>query len=273
MSTGSAINATKYLKRQGINKDMIYEAVVVNNNDSRKLDRVQARVEGVFDGIEDQNLPWAIANYGHPDGAYNSPEGDAIDRSGMSMVPKVGHKVSLRFPFDGDPHKPMWGSYTVDEDTSLPEHTEKNYPDRAVFKFSNGAYMIIDSRTNEIFLNNPGDVNLTVLGDVNQYIVGNQQLTVTDNKSEIAGYLLNAPETVLSRLNPTPTKKVAFKGLLSKGNAGNQHTTISGDQTTLIRGNRKTTIMGSDNTTVMRDSLLTVSGLSRTACARSETNG
>jgi len=270
MAAGT-INATKYLSRQGVDPKMVYEAEVVNNYDQRKLCRIQARIAGVFDGIPDPDLPWAIPEYQHPDGAFN-PGGDAKDRSGMAMVPKNGHKVGLKFP-TGDPHRPVWTSYTVDEQTALPESKDVNYPDRAVFKFSNGTYMIIDTRTNEIFLNNAGDIDMTVLGDVNQYIVGNQQLTVTDSKSDVASYLLNAPETVLNRLSPNPTKRIPFKGLMSKGYAGNQHTHITGDQTTLIMGNRMTVIQGNDILRVQRNRLETIDMLHRIACTRSETNG
>lgn len=268
---GGTINATKYLSRQGIDPKMVYEAEVANNYDPRKLCRIQARIRGVFDGIADGDLPWAIPEFQHPDGAYNSG-GNATDRSGMAMVPKNGHKVGLKFP-TGDAHRPVWTSYTVDEQTALPENQDVNYPDRAVFKFSNGAYMIIDTRTNEIFVNNPGDINMTVLGDVNQYIVGNQQLTVSDRKGDIAGYLLNAPETVLSRLQQKPAKRIPFKGLMSRGYAGNQHTYITGDQTTHIRGNRMIKIEGNDYLQVGRSKYDRVAVLHRVECARSETNG
>lgn len=268
---GGTINATKYLQKQGLDPKMVYEAKVTNNYDQRKLCRIQARIDGVFDGIPDADLPWAIPEFSHPDGAYN-PGGNARDRSGMAWVPKKDHKVGLKFP-TGDPHRPVWTSYTVDEQVALPEHQDVNYPDRAVFKFSNGCYMIIDTRTNEIFLNNPGDIDITVLGDVNQYIVGNQQLTVTDTKSQIAPYLLNAPETVLNRLSQKPAKRIPFQGLLSKSYAGNQHTFIKGDQTTHIRGNRMTVVEGTDTLRVHRSRFETIDLLHRIHCTRSESNG
>lgn len=268
---GGTINATKYLTKQGLDPKMVYEAEVINNYDQRKLCRIQARIAGVFDGIPDGDLPWAIPEFDHPDGAYN-PGGDALDRSGKAWVPKKQHKVGLKFP-TGDPHRPVWTNYTVDEQVALPEQQDVNYPDRAVFKFSNGCYMIIDTRTNEIFINNPGDLDMTFLGDVNQYIIGNQQLTVSDTKSDIPGYLLNAPETVLDRLKQTPAKRIPFKGLLAKGYAGNQHTFITGDQTTHIKGNRKTVIDGNDWLRVKRNRWETIDLLHRIQCTRSETNG
>lgn len=268
---GNTINATKHLTKQGIDPKMTYEAEVVENYDQRKLCRIQARVEGVFDGIPDVDLPWAIPMFQHTDGAYNTGA-YAHERSGTAWVPKKGHKVGLSFPA-GDPHRPVWTGYTVDEETALPEHKDVNYPDRAVFKFSNGCYMIIDTRTNEIFLNNPGDVNMTVLGDVNQYVIGNQQLTVSNRRTDIAGYLKNAPETVLNNLQQNPSKRIPFEGLLSKGYSGNNHTYVTGDQTTKVEGNRRTVIFGNDILEVNGNRLETIGGLHRIACTRSETNG
>jgi hypothetical protein len=295
---GGAVNATKFLQRQGIDPKMVYEAVGVENKDKRKLCRIQARIKGIFDGIPDGDLPWAIANYNHPDGAYNKGSKDTCsrsDHSGMIFIPKIGHTVGITFP-TGDTHKPFWSGYTVDTIVKMPEG-DVNYPDRAVFKFSNGTYMIIDTKTNEIFLNNPGDMDITVLGDVNTNIIGNQTTTVSSRKGDIPGYLLNAPQTALSLLKQKPTKKIPYIGLLKKTYAGHQHTWVTGDQTTYIEGDRKTVIDGYDTLIVGRDRNTLVKGsrytvikgndmlnvginrietialLHRIQCTRSETNG
>lgn len=269
--SGGTVNITKHMKRQGIDPHMIYEAHVTDNNDPRKLCRIRARIDGIFDGIADSDLPWCVAEYEHPDGAYN-PGGDAVDRSGMAMIPKKKHKVGVKFP-TGDPHRPVWTNYTVDEQTALPENQDVNYPDRAVFKFANGSYIILDTRTNELILNNPGDIDMTVLGDVNQYVIGNQQLTVSSRKGDIAGYLLNAPETVLDRLGQRPAKKIPFKGLLSKSYSGNMHTYVTGDQTCLIEGNRSVVIKGNDFLRVHKNRFEKITMLHRVEATRSETNG
>jgi hypothetical protein len=267
--SGGTINVTRFMKQQGLDPTMIYEAEVVDNDDPRKLGRIRARIDGVFEGIKDEHLPWAVPIYHHCDGAYNEG-GDATDRSGTFMVPKKEHKVGLRFP-TADPHRCVWGPYTVDEQVALPER-EKNYPDRAVWKFSNGFYVILDTKTNELFINNPGDVDITILGDVNQYIVGNQQLIVTDRKELIDGYLLNAPDTVLDRLDPKPAKEIEFTGLLSKSEAGNRHIHVTGDQTMYVEGNRKVIIDGNDHLIVGKNRLEQISMTHRTEGARIEHN-
>lgn len=240
--SGSTINATKYLKRQGIDPQIMYEAKVVNNNDPRKLGRLQARIKGLFDDIPDADLPWSNPEFQHLDGAFNDESGNSPKRSGTFFVAKNGSTVGIRFP-TGDSHRSVWGAYTVDEKIALPERS-KNYPDRAVFRFSNGCFLVIDTRTNEVFFNNPGDLNITIMGDVNQTIIGNQQLTVSDNKGEIPAYIMAAPDFGMSQMRAKASKKIPFLGLLSKGYAGNQHTTISGDQTVLVRGNKKEKVLG-----------------------------
>lgn len=274
MAAGT-LNISKILNKQGLDPHIQYEAEVVNNNDPRQLGRIQARIKTIFDGIEDADLPWAIPLFSHADGAYNDGSGgtagDLLDRSGTFFVPKEKHKVSLRFPKDGSPYMPIWTSYTVDEQTALPE-TRKNYPDRAVLKFSNGAYIIIDTKTNEIFFNNPGDMDITVLGDVNQYIHGNQQLVVTDQQSDIPSYLLNAPDTVLKRLRPQPTKNIQYTGLMKKTRQGNQHTMVRGDRTIQVHGDQKVEVFGNNTLRVHKNSSNITTGLDRTQAARVENN-
>lgn len=264
---GGSINATKLLRRQGIDPTMLYKGVVVDNNDSRKLCRVRVRVTGFFDGIKDGDLPWAVPSFGSAQGAKS--EGNTW--SGLAHVPPKGHVVGLRFPL-GDPHKPQWCAYHVDEEIAL-EPMKKNYPHRVVVHLANGFYMIVDTKTNELFINNPGDMNMTVLGDVNQYIVGNQNLVVTNSKSDIDGYLLNAPDLVLSKISGKSERKIRFPGLLSKSSAGNQHTTVSGDQTVLIKGNRKVVVQGNDVLEVKRSRSTKVAMTDRLDAMRSETNG
>lgn len=248
----SAINVSKLLKRQGLDKTQLYEGTVVENKDPRKIGRVKIRVAGVWDGISDQDLPWAIPKYTHSFGAFNDGSANT-KRCGNFYVPRIKSKVCVQFPQDGDPHNPVYSGYTVDDKSMMPE-SKTNYPDRAVIRFSNGTFMIIDTKTNELFINNPGDMHMTILGSVNQYIVGNQMVKITDKMSDVSPYLLNAPDKILNGLKPGPHGKIKFEGLLSKSKAGNSHTKITGDMTLEIGGNRKTIIKGTDVTSVYKSS-------------------
>ena len=249
------INGTKMLRKQGANPHTYHEAIVVDNNDPRKLCRIKARIKVLHDGIPDKHLPWAIPMYAHSDGAYNGErmKGDPKKWSGLMYIPKVKSKVLLKF-FNGDNHYPVWFGYTVDEKTFLPESI-LHYPNRAVMRFQHGTYVIIDTETHEIIANNPGDIHLTNLGDMNQYVVGNHTIKVMDSKSGIPSYLLNAPDTKLFQqdLHPyaNPTGKIPFEGLFgNKPPEGHQYFFVKGDQTMYIKGNRRVIIEGNDELVV-----------------------
>ena len=250
----NTVNLTKNLTRQGLDPSVIYHGVVVDNKDPRMVGRVRVRIAGMFDGIEDGDLPWAIPKYTHTNGAYNNESGDDVNRCGTFLVPRISAKVCIQFPQKGDPHHAVYSGYTNDDVTMMPE-SKTNYPDRAVFRFDNGMFIIVDTKTNELFINNPGDMHMTVLGSVNQYIVGNQMLKVTDSMGDISPYLLNAPDKILDGLSPNPEGKIPFEGLLATSKAGNQHTHITGDQTTIIEGNRQTIIKGHDTQITTKSSM------------------
>lgn len=244
MSNG-LINITKNFTRQGLNPMVPYTAKVVDNKDPREIGRIRARIEGIHEGIPDNMLPWAVPKYTHCHGAFNDG-GENVKRCGNFYVPREGSKVVLQFPQNGDPHHPVYSGYTVDDDTMMPE-SKTNYPDRAVVRFDNGMFIIVDSKTNELFINNPGDMHMTILGNVNQYIVGNQQVKVTDSMGDISPYLLNAPDKILDGLKANPAGEIEFEGLLNKSKkGGNQHTHVTGDMTYKIEGNRQTIIEGFD---------------------------
>lgn len=218
-------------RRKGLDPNAPYPGIVIDDNDPDELCRIRVRVEKIFDHIPDDDLPWAIPVFPHPEGLLG---GNRTERTGISHVPRKGNKVHLRFP-SGDPSTPVWGGMPIDKKNMLPEMSV-HYPFRIVHKLGNGMYYIIDTKTNEIFINNPGDMDVTVLGDVDLTVMGNLTRRITDRKGDIPSYLLNAPDTVLNALGAKPAKQIPFEGLLKKTRAGNYHTLVRGDQTTMVDG-------------------------------------
>lgn len=175
---------------QGLNKEYSYEAIVVNNDDS-KTDRpytcrIQARIAVLFDGIPDEHLPWAIPFFEHPDGASKT--------SGRAFIPKVGTKVLLTFQEGRETH-PTWTGYTVDQKTVM-EEIKLNYPNRIITqRLQNGAITLYDTKTNELFIRNVGDTKvyiegnteLTIMGNVKEVIKGNKEVFIEGNYSESIG--------------------------------------------------------------------------------------
>jgi hypothetical protein len=215
---------------QGLNKEYRYEAIVVNNNDS-KTDapytcRIQARIDILFDGIDDAHLPWAIPSFEHPDGASKD--------SGRAFVPKIGSKVLPVFQEGRETH-PMWMGYPVDK-TTVMEEMKHNYPNRVVTKLKNKAITVYDTQTNELFIRNPGDLKI--------YIQGNTELTVMGNVTEVV----------------KGNKDVFVEGNLNETIKGNHTRTVGGNSTNSVSGNEKVSVGGNAKHSTGGDSSIQVNG-------------
>lgn len=227
--------------KKGIDPQMDYEAIVIDNNDPRRIGQIRARIMGLTDDIADEMIPWIRPSVGHLEGLKGGSQGTVF---GSSFIPMRGAKVSVKFP-TGQLHEGMYSTNVrMTEQDILPEFAV-NYPHRIGVRLSTGTQLIVDRLTNEHFLVTSGDFHMTIMGDVNQTIVGNQQLIVTGTKNDIPDYILNDPVMTPKSLKPDPKKRIPFRGV-ANADAGNQYTKITGNQTVVIGGNRKTTVSGDD---------------------------
>ena len=163
---------TDMSERQGLNSEKWYEAKVIENDDRKHPDkmmlgRIQARVAILFDGIKDEDLPWAVPMWNHVDGAS--------DTSGLFAVPKKKTKVFLRFQL-GNASFPMYRGYHTDVITQM-EEVKLHYPNRAVARFQNKALIVVDTEDNVAYIRNPGNLKI--------YIDGNVQIEVTGDVDEL----------------------------------------------------------------------------------------
>lgn len=231
-----------------IDRTKPYEAIVVDENDPDRYGQLRARVTGLMDGIKDEELPWARPRWKHPFGQMAKRTRGIGKTSFFGGVPRRGNKVNLYFP-TGDPSVCYWSSDAPIDALSKDDVYDTNYPNRMGFRFPNGLQVVADTQTNELFFINPGDYNLVIFGDVNQTIVGNQQLIVTGDKGEVPAYLLNDPNMSAKYLKSDPQNRIPFKGLLGR-QVGSQHTIIKGNQTLEVHGDQKEIIHGSKTTEV-----------------------
>lgn len=211
--------ASDMAEGQGLNKETWYAATVTFNKDPDKYGRVQARVEEIFDGIPDEDLPWAIpAFWNHPDGGHGE--------SGLLLVPKVGSKIHIRFQ-KGNPLYPEYKGYNVDKTTALQEG-KMNYPDRAVARFQNKTLMVIDTKDNIIYMRSPGDVRICIVGDLQLEVMGNVIERIHGNvHRQIDG---NLDETVKG--NHT----VTVNGNVKEHIGGEHHAKTDGDYKESVGG-------------------------------------
>ncbi|MND62241.1 hypothetical protein D3C80_535170 [compost metagenome] len=261
--SGSPLNNTRHMKKQGLDSATVFAGVVVDNNDPRKAGRVRVRVPDVMpDAIPDNHLPWAL-----PTNQAYAVDADKAERAGSVDVPPKGAKVGVRYP-TGDPHKPELAPYPGDKKTILKE-AEKNYPNRKVIRLDNGCYMIIDKSTNEVFVTNPGDSHFVFLGDYSKTVVGKCTEIVSGSVSDVPEYLLNASDTKIQEIAAKSAGGVSFKG---SGGAGSKYEHIKGDYTLVIDGNRIVKVKGNDSLNVGRNRDETVTGNHKIMSMRSDTN-
>lgn len=231
-----------HVGKKGIDPNMEYEAVVVDNNDPKEICQVRARVVGIFDDFEDKDLPWIRPSMNQVEG-YKG--GSDIHAFGTINIPQRNSKITVKFP-TGDMYSGIYEVRShITEADMLPE-AKVNYPHRLVTRLSSATQMIVDRMTREIFITHGGDFHFTIFGDVNQTIIGNQQLVVSDKKSDVPDYILQDPVMIAKSLDSNQKKRIKFAGS-AKGSAGNQYTLIKGNQTVEVRGNRKTIVHGNDN--------------------------
>lgn len=134
---------------------------VVNNNDPKKMGRVQIRVKNKHDGVSDEDLPWASAPQGSNGG-------------GSVNVPKVGDEIYV----DMEGNEPSYyGSVTGS--SRLDPQLQDNYPHRKGFSTESGLVGYVDTNTNKISINTPSGLELTVEPSGNIIVNGTAKLNLT----------------------------------------------------------------------------------------------
>lgn len=262
MSTGP-LNPSKHLTRQGIDPKIIYAAIVVDDDDPRQNSRVKVRITGIHtDAIPDAALPWAL-----PMNQDYATDTETEQSAGRVDIPPKGAKVGVRFP-KGDVYKPELAPYPGDKKTILPE-AQKNYPHRVVHMYKNGAKVVIDTSTNELFVINPGDMHIVTLGDYTRTVVGSDTEIITGSKGEVPAYINNASDLRLNKLAAKSAGGHKFEG---SGGKGSKYTKVKGDYTLIIEGNRNVQVKGNDSLKVGRSRTEDVSGNHTINSARSDTN-
>lgn len=97
-------------------RDNDFIAIVINSDDPTFSGRCQARVLGLFDGIEDKHLPWAVPMYSNI---------FANNGAGNISIPKKGQFVRIQFN-NGDIYSPEYTSIQ-NLDTELINRIKEDY--------------------------------------------------------------------------------------------------------------------------------------------------
>lgn len=110
---------------------------VVNNEDPLKLGRVQVKIIGYYENIQDSLLPWA-----HPDVQYMG------SRNGGQIIPEIDSMVRGYFD-NGDIQCPVYDAIAFNEYNSDSEFTDRqvDYPHKLVlFETDQGDFLTLNRR-------------------------------------------------------------------------------------------------------------------------------
>ncbi|HWY34471.1 MAG TPA: phage baseplate assembly protein V [Nitrosopumilaceae archaeon] len=115
-------------------------AIVINNNDPTKTQRVQYRISTIHQGRTDAELVWAI-----PIGW--STQGNSAGIGDIS-VPQIGAKILIFFP-ENDEHDTYYFADYHDKSTQIVE-LQENYPNSYGRIDSSGNLWLVNTQTNTV---------------------------------------------------------------------------------------------------------------------------
>lgn len=146
-----------------------YTALVVDNNDPEKRERVRIRIPQIHRNVPDDKLPWSMP----------MREGQAQAGSGVGAVrvPPAGSQLFVKYDAD-DPHNMYYGgSPTVDTVHEENELLDEDYPDTYGDVDQAGNKWSINTRQNTItfqhvsgtvvHIDGSGNVNIVSKKDIN----------------------------------------------------------------------------------------------------------
>ena len=227
-----------------------YRGIVVNNQDPMQAGRCQIRVMSVYDGVEDDCLPWA---------EYCDPFMQGQKGSGGFMVPDNETRVWVFFE-NGDHMQPVYfgGAPSVVDGpasrTQVVGDTPRygvEYTKNRVINTPGGHLVELDDT--------PGDTRVRVVhksgtqtimyenGDMTEYVVGNYKRIVQGNLEEyVEGDSMkniSGNETQVVQGNSekyvTGNTKEAVSGNIEEILAGNKSVTVNGNSVETTIGNKQ----------------------------------
>lgn len=157
----------QYQKRGEASFDGVYAGLVVDNNDPKKEGRCRIKVFGIFEDLNDADLPWATPDFNFIGSDVSS-----------FIVPPTGTTVAIYFD-RGDFYFPHY--ITKITNGKFPKNKDSNYPNNMVFFETDGGTSFEIDRTddNTAFLHKSGtQTNIDADGNIDVNIVGDHTVGV-----------------------------------------------------------------------------------------------
>ena len=226
----SLINFVSDLPSPNVRGDLLYQGIVVDNNDPLKIGRVRVRVSQFLpeEAISSSHCPWAVMR--RPSGF-----GGQSERSDF-FIPSVGSKVLVQFS-GGEIYSPIYETCPPDNLTKIADMST-HYPNRCGWKDNDGSSLVIDFTDHTLDYTNASGFEFHIRQDKNVDIILPQDKVESISRDETRNIgrdsqldiQRNLTETIAGNVNTTATGTVK----------------ITGSSTTLLGSGASTVKLGSE---------------------------
>jgi hypothetical protein len=149
-----------------------YVGKIVDNKDPDKKGRCKVKVYGIFDGVPNDDLPWAMPDFNFIGSTM-----------GSFVVPPINTIVRIYFD-NNDIYLPHYSTKVIEE-SKLSSLRLENYPDTMIlFETDEGDYLTMNRKTKKfVFHHNSGNnVEIDRAGNTDILIKSNKDQTVNGNE-------------------------------------------------------------------------------------------
>lgn len=208
------VNLTDFIKRES-NLTNQFQGTVVDNLDPLSNGRIKCEIMGLFEGSKEV-LPWIYP--------HNSSLFGGNKNQGIFVVPDIGSKLIIEFPFDDI----YAGFYTGfwQNDLTTPDDLKGSYPSTYGFVDSSGNKFLINKEEgtivithkegSEISFDSSGDIsisspaninidgaeNINITADTNVVVTGSAQIHLNGQAGQV---LTNITDPVVDYITGAPS--------------------------------------------------------------------
>lgn len=165
------------LQKEDFGNSGLFRAEVLDNVDPSKLGRIKVNVFGLYDGIDSNDLPWAVPM---------QPVGPGAGAGfGIFSVPEIGSNVFVMFE-GGDIYQPVYIGSAPDGVHGLPSERITSYPNRRVIKTKAGLGVYVDDSARVIRIIHPSGkyIQMDASGNIT---ISAGDVTITGGNITISG--------------------------------------------------------------------------------------
>ena len=230
----------------------VYQGIVLENEDPRKIGRVKVRISGLLEGDIDA-LPWCY---------QKTPSG--LGGSGTSSsfsVPNIGSLVVVEFPFD-DPYSPFYTGFWQSVDTHQGLFNE-NYPRSYGHQDEQGTWYKVNRAKQSAELQHTSGASVKIFKDSSIELRSGKQIRfISEDERTQFTFDMETGDLLLSPKGQYQVEGTNFQ-VNSKQittEVGNHSEVISGAKNSKVVGGNKVVVGGSDSKSVLSNLAQSIAG-------------